>query len=151
MYADQDSSNETHPCCRPVGRTRKFSELNAASCFICCQLFWKSGAVVSTGLHPNTRRYSSCQTVNTRSRGEKNISKQLPIQVSTQYLYLRDYKRAKFKCWIESYWLLNFLIKAHFRRGSTPASTILQKSVRFFIINIFLIRKNFPLQGFIRG
>ena len=70
---------------------------------------------------------------------------------STYTYFTRDYKRAKCKCWIESYWLLNFLIKAHFKCGSTPVSTILQKSVRFFIINIFLIRKNFPLQGFIRG
>lgn len=87
-------SSETQPCCQTVGRTRKFSELNAASCFICCQLFWKSWAVVSTGLHPNTRRYSSCQTVNTRSRGKKNISEQLPIQVSIQYLYI-FYKRLR--------------------------------------------------------
>ena len=28
------------------------------------------------------------------------------------------------------------------RRGSTPVSTVLRKSVRFFIINIFLIIKN---------
>ena len=31
---------------------------------------------------------------------------------------------------------------AHFRRGSTPVSTVLRKLVRFFIINIFLIIKN---------
>ena len=29
-----------------------------------------------------------------------------------------------------------------FRRGSTPVSTVLRKSVRFFIINTFLIIKN---------
>ena len=30
----------------------------------------------------------------------------------------------------------------HIRRGSTPVSTVLRKSVRFFIINIFLVIKN---------
>ena len=32
--------------------------------------------------------------------------------------------------------------KLSFRRGSTPVSTVLRKSVRFFIINTFLIIKN---------
>ena len=30
------------------------------------------------------------------------------------------------------------------RRGPGPVSSVLRKSVRFFIINIFLIKKNFP-------
>ena len=30
---------------------------------------------------------------------------------STYTYFKRDYERAKFKCWIESYWLLNFLIR----------------------------------------
>ena len=30
------------------------------------------------------------------------------------------------------------------RRGPRPVSNVLRKSVRFFIINIFLIKKNFP-------
>ena len=34
------------------------------------------------------------------------------------------------------------------RRGSTPVSTVLRKSVRFFITNIFFIIKNFPSWNF---
>ena len=37
---------------------------------------------------------------------------------------------------------ISFSVKFLFRRGSTPASTVLRKSVRFFIINIFLVIKN---------
>ena len=37
-----------------------------------------------------------------------------------------------------------------FRRGSIPVSTVLRKSVRFFIINIFLV-KNFKLSKLISG
>ena len=32
------------------------------------------------------------------------------------------------------------------RRGSTPVSTVLRKSVRSFIINIFLIKKTFQVK-----
>ena len=32
------------------------------------------------------------------------------------------------------------------RRGSTPVSNVLRKSVRFFIINIFLIKKTFQVE-----
>ena len=37
-----------------------------------------------------------------------------------------------------------------FRRGSIPVSTVLRQSVRFFIINIFLV-KNFKLSKLISG
>ena len=38
------------------------------------------------------------------------------------------------------------------RSGSTPVSTVLRKKVRFYIIDIFLIKKKLSkLQGFIRG
>ena len=40
------------------------------------------------------------------------------------------------------------LLVANIRRGSIPVSTVLRKSVRFFIINIFLV-KNFKLSKLI--
>ena len=42
------------------------------------------------------------------------------------------------------------LLNLAFRRGSIPVSTVLWKSVRFFIINIFLV-KNFKLSKLISG
>ena len=37
---------------------------------------------------------------------------------------------------------VNSSFKSNFGRGSTPVSTVLRKSVTFFIINIFLKTKN---------
>lgn len=48
---------------------------------------------------------------------------------STYTYFIRNYERDKFKCWMESYCLLNFLINASFRRGFTPMYFIYKKQI----------------------